>query len=281
MSTAAWWRADWSAPAETGAARVAPSPPSNSAPSRLGPARTCRRSGDGGRVVVPRIHQRKADAAKHANWRDGQRLTSEEDLDARDRRLIELGVSRDVLARSYGIPAEQVGKPRITKASIAKELAAIDKLRREDRRGYNADVGLQKRERELIVLRDKLAAKPAKSESRTEGDASFPQDVLAEWAEQGGTEHHLKVAQRTVEAITDELGDDEADEFDASFGALPASVQSAVYRFIGVDGGGASGLPATTRSRSSPTPRRKPPSSSSPGAARPPSAWALHRVASN
>jgi hypothetical protein len=191
-----------------------------------------------------------ADEPADAPKQDSKPLTDEEsaqideEIAAEDRKLIESGLySREQLAKMYGMKPEDVGRPKLTKASIAKELAAIDKLRREDRRAYFADEALQQRERYLIEMRGKLAEKASASKKES---VSADQDdgpgvdpaLLKEWEEQGGVKHHLKVAQRTVEGIMGELDDEAAEQFQESFYGLPQGVQTSVYRYIGIDGGG-------------------------------------------
>jgi hypothetical protein len=98
----------------------------------------------------------------------------------------------------------------------------------------------------------------------------------------GGAGRRRASPEDRAEAIEDGLGDEEAEEFQESFDTLPATVQSPVYRFIGIDGGG-SFKPARDDKilRSSPTLPTRRPISSSTGAARPPSASALLQVASS
>jgi hypothetical protein len=172
------------------------------------------------------------------------------ELDELDRRLVEEGgISREQLARSYGKEIEDVARPKVTRQTVERELAEIAEHRRKDRRAYFKDEALQKRERDLLELREALKAGPAPAAQReasepddqSEGPGPAP-ELIAEWEAGAGVDFHLEVARSTASAALDALEEDDAAALTDGFDALPPAAQTQITRFLAIDGGG--GFPA-------------------------------------
>ena len=223
-------------------------------------------AGNGGRetpgdAVVP--------AATEPTAEDQAQVAGDDDVDdeeaAADRKLLADGIfTREELARMRGRPVEEIGKSPakpVTRQAVDQELAAISKRMKEDRRGYFKDEAAQARHLELIELRSKLQAEPAKSDARVApGDlnrqaidkeldeiakhrrenrvAYFRDDKMrarelkllearAVAKERAG---ELERAQATVDSIVEAVPDAEAfeDGFDSVFAGLAEPAQAAI-----------------------------------------------------
>jgi hypothetical protein len=176
------------------------------------------------------------------------RIADPDDADdaARHRRLIADGIfTPEELARHYGLTPEELAaltppKP-LSRVAVEAELAEIGRLRRQHRRAYFKDEGLQQRERELLELSYKLQGERATAQSAPDGGdaAGLDPALLAEWQEHGGVEHHLQVARRAVQVALDHLEDDDRSELQDGFNRLPVGSQSGILRFLALQSSGA------------------------------------------
>jgi hypothetical protein len=86
---------------------------------------------------------------------------------------------------------------------------------------------------------------PAKEQSVAQAEAAGELDdpalraLVPEWEQQAGVEFHSQTLKRAVDAINADLDEAERGQFQAKFDALPVAAQTAVYRYLSVDGGGA------------------------------------------
>ena len=165
------------------------------------------------------------------------------ELDANVASSVNAGVwTREEAQRHYGYSAEDMDRalaPPMSLASIQRELAEIDRLRRKDKHAYWKDEALLARERYLITLRGQLkapAAPASKEDSQYDGSA-LDKDLLAQWERQGGVAYHLKTAQDAARAAMDALEPDEAQALMGSFDQLPASAQTSIFGFLAVEPG--------------------------------------------
>ena len=162
------------------------------------------------------------------------------ELDANVANSINPGVwTREEAQRHYGYSNQDMDRalaPPPSLASIQRELAEIDRLRRTDKRAYFKDEALQAHERDLIALREKLKtqATPAiKGDDDYDGSRLDPA-LLDRWSREGGVAYHLKTAQDAARAAMDTLEPDEAQELMESFDQLPASAQTSIFGFLAV-----------------------------------------------
>jgi hypothetical protein len=165
------------------------------------------------------------------------------DLDVSVANSVTNGVwTREEAQRHYGYTDDDMDRalaPPPSPASVQRQLAEIDRLRRTDKQRYFKDEALQKRERDLIAAREKLRAEAlpaARSDSEYDGSA-LDKDLLATWERQGGVAFHLKTAQDTARAAMGALAPDEAQELMDSFDRLPVSAQTTVFGFLAIKPG--------------------------------------------
>lgn len=127
---------------------------------------------------------------------------------------------------------QQTSKDAPSLASVEEELAAINQKRRDDRRAYFKDEGLQARERELLTLRQKLQSGSAE---KSDDDDGLPDELLSQWEKSGGVEQNLKAAQDTALIALDALEGEEQADLIASFDELPVEVHARTYAFLSID----------------------------------------------
>jgi hypothetical protein len=162
------------------------------------------------------------------------------ELDAEDGRRAEqlrkLGFSADETTRQLG---------GASLANIACELAAIRELRRVDERRYWSD-DVQRREQDLIRVRESAKAEPANAEA-TEGEPAnagdmpgLPQSLIDEWREGPvGLERSVETARAAVTAMVDGVEDQgEAAELVQSFDELPEAARAEIFRYLAIEPGG-------------------------------------------
>jgi hypothetical protein len=163
---------------------------------------------------------------------------------ATERAMLKAGMSAEEVAKIRGRPVEQIGQPSVqalTRQSIDAELSNLADMRRHDPKRYWSSA-VQEREAALYDARTRLQSGKAEAAAVAPQDQASAPDIdpalISEWSRTGGVEHHLGVARATVSAMLDALEPGEADAFSASFDALPAGVQTSIYRQIALDGGG-------------------------------------------
>ena len=155
------------------------------------------------------------------------------------RHTVERGIfSLEEAQRHYGLTEEEaaallVPKPEpkqpVTRASVGRELAEIERARRNDRASYMKDDKLQARERELIALREKLP------DDLQPGDGSSLDSALVEeWERTGGVEHNLAAVQGVAKTVLEQMDDCDRTAFIEGFDSLPITAQNEVYRHLAV-----------------------------------------------
>lgn len=162
-----------------------------------------------------------------------------DELDAARAMLASGHLSAVEVQRLYSLSETELAaisqpKPkRPSVASVYAELQQIAKARRDDARGYYRDEVLQKRERELMALKETLADTEQKPQPRSSDDvADLDKSLVDEWRESGGVEHHLRTAQAAASAALDVLDGEEQDAFIQSFDGLPPLARTAVIRHL-------------------------------------------------
>lgn len=128
--------------------------------------------------------------------------------------------------------AEAESVQHLSLAAVNDELAAIDQKRRDDRRAYFRDEGLQQRERDLLAMRDKMQS------GANQGDADgsgLPDELLKQWERDGGIEHNLKAAQETALTAIEALEEEEQAQLLESFDELPITAHSKIFAFMAID----------------------------------------------
>jgi hypothetical protein len=186
------------------------------------------------------------------NWSGAQSPAPvDDDIVSTARAMLRSGVySPAEVARMYSLtPAELAAAQRppqrqqqVTQRTVEKQLAEIDKYRRDNRAAYGKDYRLQAQERRLIEQLQSIKADAGTEQVEASADgeidalsAGIPETVVAEWRRTGGEKHHFGVARRTVQKVWDALEPAEADALAAGFDQLPSGARSSIYGFISVE----------------------------------------------
>ena len=151
----------------------------------------------------------------------------------------------DFVRRHYGLTDAEIAalqRPQRTSlTSVDKELQAIDKYRRRDRRAYNNNLEIQHRERELLELRQMLASDASRTAVAPVNDAEvikhyYGPELVKEWAKNWGVDRHLENARENVAAAYEHLDETERAQLQHTFdNELPATVRTEIIRWMARD----------------------------------------------